>query len=130
MSVPSAPVNIHVRFTRAAAAMLRLLTEQAIMRAIDNTVARLTELAKGSVSPVPIDTGLLRSSLAAAASPRSIIMHWSAISPHGYDYAKVQDVGRPNMVGKFYSEVMRAYAKMWLVEELQKELNTIGTVGP
>jgi len=129
MSVPSAPVDVHVRFTKEAVGLLIGLTEQAIMRAIDRTVARLTAFAQGWLSPVPIDTGQLRASLAAAGSPRTIIMHWSALSPQGYDYAKVQDVGRPGMAGKDYSGKMRQLAKEVLVEELQTELSAIGVVG-
>ncbi len=127
MSVPSASVNIQVRFTPEALGLLAGLTEQAIFRAIDRTVARLTAFAKGSVSPVPIDTGQLQQSVAIAGSPRTIIMHWSARSPQGYDYALVADIGRPedNYIGRHYSDQMRAVAKEWLVEELERELQAI-----
>ncbi len=126
MSVPSASVNIQVRFSREAMALLPVLTEQAILRAIDRTVARLTTFATSSVSPVPIDTGQLQQSVAIAGSPRTIIMHWSALDK-GYDYAHVADVGRPTdaYIGRHYSDQMRAVAKEWLVEELQRELQAI-----
>ena len=124
MSTPSASVNIQVRFTPEALALLPRLTEQAILRAIDRTVARLTAFAQSTVSPVPIDTGKLQQSIAVAGSPRTIIMHWSA-TDKGYDYAHVQDVGRGDMVGKFYSDQMRDIAKEFLIEELVFELQAI-----
>lgn len=126
MSVPSASVNIQVQFTPEALAVVPVLTEQAILRAIDRTVARLTVFATSSVSPVPIDTGQLQQSVAIAGSPRTIIMHWSALDK-GYDYALVADVGRPNdaYIGRHYSDQMRAVAKEWLLEELVRELNTV-----
>lgn len=132
MSVPSSPVNLQVRFTREALALLPSLTDTAIVQAIDRTVARLRSFQEGSVSPVPIDTGRLQGSFAAAASPRSLIMHWSAIDPiSGYDYAKVQDIGRENMFGQFYSSQMRDLAHQWLVEELIVALQAIqAVVGP
>jgi len=52
-------------------------------------------------------------------SPGQIILHWSAIDPRsGFDYALVQDVGRSNMVGKFYSSVMKDQSKQIVQEEL------------
>ena len=128
MSVPSASVNIQVRFSPEAIALLPTLTEQAILRAIDRTVARLTAAAKSDTTQLPVLTGRLRDSVAVAGSPRTIIMHWSAIDD-GYDYAKVQDVGRTNMVGNFYSDHYRALAKRWLVEALRAEIAAIGVVG-
>jgi len=37
----------------------------------------------------------------------------------GYDYALVQDIGRANMVGKYYSDVMRTQAHEIVHEELK-----------
>ena len=124
-----APVDVQMRFTEPAVALLQNLTEEAIRNAIQRTIARITNYAKSALSPVPIDTGRLRSSFDIGSTPRSIVFRWSAIDPRtGFDYAKVQDEGRANMVGKFYSDVVKMYARMWLVEELRAELMAIGSV--
>ena len=126
MSVPSASVNIQVRFTPEALAVVAQLTENAILRAIDRAVARLTEFATSGVSPVPVDSGDLKASVAIAGSLRTIIMHWSSFDK-GYDYAHVADVGRPNdmYIATDYSGQMREVGKQFLMEELVRELNTI-----
>lgn len=123
------PVNIQIRPQKGAIPILKQLTEEAILRALDRTVARLAEEAEGMGSRVPIRTGALRYGVVLAASPRTIIMNWSATDPRsGYDYAKVQDEGRSNMPGKFYSEYYRGRAKTIIMEELYFELASIGSV--
>ena len=126
MSVPSASVNIQVRFTPEALAVVAQLTEDAILRAIDRAVDRLKTFGRSGVSPVPVDSGELKDSLVVAGSLRTIIMHWSSFDK-GYDYAHVADVGRPNdmYIATDYSGQMREVGKQFLMEELVRELNTI-----
>lgn len=88
-----------------------------VNEALTIAATRIDALAKSPVSQVPIDTGKLQQSFKVAISPGQIIMHWSAIDK-GFDYALVQDIGRANMVGKFYSDVMKDQAKVIVHEEL------------
>ncbi len=127
MSVPSSPVNLQVRFTREAMALLASLTEQAIVNAVERTKMRLKAFALSFVSPVPVDTGQLKQSFDIGSTPRSIVMRWSATSPTGYDYALVADIGRPEdaYIGRHYSDQMRDVSREFLVEELTRELQAI-----
>ena len=102
--------------------ILEVLTESAISYALAMAVSRIQELQWSDASQVPIDTGLLRSSFQISLTEKSILMRWSALSPQGFDYAKVQDVGRANMVGKFYSQVMKEQARQIVLEELVRAL--------
>ena len=130
MSVPSSDVNVQVRFGADALRLLQQLTEDAIQRAIQATVARIRAYATGGQSNVPVRTGRLKGSFDIGSTPRSIVFKWSAIDPlTNYDYAKIQDVGGPNrygyIAGKYYSSVTADYARQWLVEELMKELGRL-----
>jgi len=91
----SAPVTIQVRFGKDALQQLWRLTEEAIQRAVSITVSRLREMA---ARYTPEDTGRLLDSFQVSTTPRSIVMSWSALSPEGYNYAGVADVGRPGGV--------------------------------
>ncbi len=126
MSVPSSPVNLQVRFTREAMALLASLTEQAIVNAVERTKVRLKAHALGTVSPVPVDSGDLKASFDIGSTPRSIVMRWSSLDK-GYDYALVADIGRPNdaYVGRHYSDQMRDVSREFLVEELTRELQAM-----
>ena len=99
--------------------LIKQMIWASVNEALNNAVARIEALQASNASQVPIDTGRLRSSFKVAMSPGQIIMHWSAIDPRsGFDYALVQDVGRSNMVGKFYSSVMKDQSKQIVQEEL------------
>ena len=129
MSVASASVNVQVRFGADALRLLQQLTEDAIQRAIQATVARIRAYALSGQANVPRLTGQLQDSFDIGSTPRSIVFKWSALSPTGYDYAKIQDVGGKNrygyIAGKYYSSVTTDYARQWLVEELMKELGRL-----
>lgn len=99
--------------------LIKQMVWASVNEALMNAAARIEALQASGVSQVPIDTGRLRSSFKIAMSPGQIIMHWSAIDPRsGFDYALVQDIGRHNMVGKFYSQVMKDQSKQIVHEEL------------
>lgn len=91
----STPIVVQVRFGKDALQQLWRLTEEAIQRAISITVSRLREMARRYT---PEDTGRLLDSFEISTTPKSIVMRWSALSPQGYDYAGVADVGRPGGV--------------------------------
>lgn len=147
-------VSIQVRMTREAVERLHTLTEDAIQRAIQNTIVRLRELAK---IYTPEETGRLLSSFDIASTPRSIVMKWNATSPEGFNYTQVADEGRAGgaqitpkkaralrwvdeagqvhfakrvtqggYTGAYFSEAMRFEAQRILVEELEMQLNLIG----
>ena len=99
--------------------LIKQMVWASVNEALISAAARIEALQASGVSQVPIDTGRLRSSFKIAMSPGQIIMHWSAIDPRsGFDYALVQDIGRHNMVGKFYSQVMKDQSKQIVHEEL------------
>ena len=99
--------------------LIKQMIWASVNEALISAAARIEALQASGVSQVPIDTGRLRSSFKIAMSPGQIIMHWSAIDPRsGFDYALVQDIGRHNMVGKFYSQVMKDQSKQIVHEEL------------
>ena len=103
--------------------LIKQMIWASVNEALMNAAARIEALQASGVSQVPIDTGRLRSSFKIAMSPGQIIMHWSAIDPRsGFDYALVQDIGRHNMVGKFYSQVMKDQSKQIVHEELLNAL--------
>jgi len=87
----SAPVTIQMRFGKDVLQEIWRLTEEAIQRAISITVSRLREMAR---IYTPEDTGRLLDSFQISTTPQSIIMKWTALSPEGYNYAHVADVGR------------------------------------
>ena len=131
MSVPSSRVDIQMRFTREAIALLIQLTEQAVVNAIERVKARLRAFEQSVVSPVPIKTGRLQRSFDIGSTPRSIVMSWTAVDPSsGYNYALVQDIGRGDMVGKYYSSQMKDVAREFMVEELTRELEAVQAVVP
>jgi len=98
------------------------LVWDAVSVALGRAKAEIEALQASDASQVPIDTGQLRSSFKVALSPGQLFMQWSALSPQGFDYAKVQDVGRANMVGKFYSETMKEQAKEIVLKNLRDAL--------
>ena len=102
---------------RESLALIKTMIWTSVNEALTIAATRIDALAKSPVSQVPIDTGKLQQSFKVAISPGQIIMHWSAIDK-GFDYALVQDIGRANMVGKFYSDVMKDQAKVIVHEEL------------
>jgi hypothetical protein len=135
MSVASSEVNVQVRFSAEAMALVAQLTDAAVTRAILSTIERVRTYAMGASSNVPVRTGRLKGSFDIASTPRSIVFKWSAVDPKtNYDYAKIQDVGGPNrygyIAGKYYSAITADFVRMWLIEELTRELEAMqGAVG-
>ena len=119
MSTPSGSVLARATLKRESLELIKQMIWASVNEALNRAVARIEALQASGVSQVPIDTGRLRRSFKIAMSPGQIIMHWSAIDPRsGFDYASVQDVGRANMVGKYYSDVMKDQSKQIVHEEL------------
>ena len=119
MSTPSGSVLARATLKRESLELIKQMIWASVNEALNRAVARIEALQASGVSQVPIDTGRLRRSFKIAMSPGQIIMHWSAIDPRsGFDYASVQDVGRANMVGKYYSSVMKDQSKQIVHEEL------------
>ena len=115
----SGSVIARATLKKASLELIKQMLWASVNEALMNAAARIEALQASGVSQVPIDTGRLRSSFKIAMSPGQIIMHWSAIDPRsGFDYALVQDIGRHNMVGKFYSQVMKDQSKQIVHEEL------------
>ena len=115
----SGSVLARATLKKASLELIKQMLWASVNEALMNAAARIEALQASGVSQVPIDTGRLRSSFKIAMSPGQIIMHWSAIDPRsGFDYALVQDIGRHNMVGKFYSQVMKDQSKQIVHEEL------------
>lgn len=98
--------------------IIRQLTREAVALALGRAKGRIEQLQASDASQVPIDTGLLRSSFMISFTPAHIAMKWSALSPTGFDYARVQDEGRPGMWGWGYSDVMKMQARDIVLEEL------------
>ena len=119
----SGSVLARATLKKASLELIKQMLWASVNEALMNAAARIEALQASGVSQVPIDTGRLRSSFKIAMSPGQIIMHWSAIDPRsGFDYALVQDIGRHNMVGKFYSQVMKDQSKQIVHEELLNAL--------
>ena len=116
----SSPVFVRSTLKREDLALIQTMLWEAVNEALTIAASRIEALQASGVSQVPIDTGRLRESFKVAISPGQLLMHWSAIDPmSGYDYALVQDIGRANMVGKYYSDVMRTQAHEIIHEELR-----------
>jgi len=110
-----------------ALGVIAQLTEEAVQIALGRAVSRIKALELSDASQVPKKTGLLRSSFDIGFTPRYIAMKWSALSPTGFDYAKIQDVGGMTGTGgyiapKYYSDVMREQAREIVLEELVSAL--------
>ena len=119
----SGAVLARATLKRESLEIIKQMIWTSVNEAFHNAEIRINALQAGSASQVPIDTGRLRQSFKIAMSPGQIIMHWSAIDPRsGFDYALVQDIGRANMVGKYYSDVMKDQAKVIVHEELVSAL--------
>ena len=117
MSTPSGSVLARATLKRDSLELIKQMIWASVNEALNRAAARITALAKGPVSQVPVLTGRLRDSFKIAMSPGQIIMHWSAIDK-GFDYALVQDVGRANMVVKYYSDTIKDQSKVIVHEEL------------
>lgn len=130
-----APVNIQVRFGKDAMDIIKQLTEEAIQRAIQNTIMDIAEYAYSPGSQVPVRTGRLLASLDISSTPRSIVFGWSAIDPiSNFDYAKIQDEGGLTGTGgwilpKYFSQVTKNYAKERLLYHLNVELQSLNLWG-
>ena len=130
MSVPGAAVRIFVPLEGNIYSRLTNAIKNAIAQAKENTMTRLETFALSRGSQVPVDTGKLITSFDIRKTPTGLSMKWSALSPTGYDYAKIQDIGGPTgrggyIKGNYYSDVMRGYAKEWYMEELVRALEAI-----
>jgi len=126
MSVPSSPVVVQKKIPLEAMSKMRLLTRDAVTRAIQKARDEIAAYAMGDDSNVPVDTGRLRRSFTVGTTPSFMVMRWSAIDPRsGYDYALVQDIGRENMWGKHYSEVTMMVANQILLRCLEEELQAM-----
>ena len=119
----SGSVLARATMTRDSLELIKQMVWKSVNEALTVAAARIEALQQSGVSQVPIDTGRLRSSFKVAVSPGQIIMHWSAIDPRsGFDYALVQDIGRGNMIGKYYSSVMKDQSKEIVFEELMNAM--------
>lgn len=124
MSVASHHVYVQVRLDPmiGLGGRLSAAIEDAIQRAIQLTMNDIANFATGGQSQVPVKTGRLRESFSVWATPRSIKFLWSALSPQGYDYAKIQDIGGRNrygyIAGKYYSDVTSDFARVRFRENL------------
>ena len=119
MSTPSGSVLARATLKRESLELIKQMIWASVNEALNRARTRIEALQHSDVSQVPYKTGRLRGSFKIAMSPGQIIMHWSAVDPlSGYDYASVQDVGRANMVGKYYSQVMKDQSKQIVHEEL------------
>ena len=119
----SGSVLARATMNRASLDLIRRMLWTSVNEALTTAAQRIRELEMSDVSQVPIDTGRLRRSFKVAISPGQVLMYWSAIDPrNGFDYALVQDIGRDNMVGKFYSDVMKDQARAIVYEELKAAL--------
>ena len=115
----SGSVFVRATMTKESLEKIKRMVWESVNEALTIAARRIEALQKSGASQVPIDTGRLRESFKVAISPGQLMMQWSAIDPRsGFDYALVQDVGRHNMVGKFYSDVMKQQAKEIVFEEL------------
>ena len=123
MSTPSGSVLARATLKRESLELIKHMIWASVNEALNRAAARIEALQHSGVSQVPFKTGRLRGSFKIAMSPGQIIMHWSAIDPlSGFDYALVQDVGRANMVGKYYSDTMKDQSKQIVHEELKAAL--------
>lgn len=115
----SGAVLARATLKRESLELIKQMIWTSVNDALHRAMIRIETLQASGASQVPIDTGRLRQSFKIAMSPGQIIMHWSAIDPRtGFDYALVQDIGRANMVGKYYSDVMKDQSKQIVHEEL------------
>jgi len=117
----SGSVFVRATFSKDSLETIKRLTVEATSEALDKARRRILALQTSSASQTPIDTGLLQSSFTVTLSFGQMFMEWSAMDK-GFDYAKVQDVGRPNMVGRYYSDVLKMQAKEIVFEELVRAL--------
>ena len=82
--------------------IIRELTIEAVREALERTRAEAVAYEQGGASPVPIDTGRLRSSFIISIVSQTIAMRWSAIKPgDDFDYAGIVNQRQP------YSERMK-----------------------
>lgn len=119
----SGDVLVRSTLRRESLAIIKQLVWEAVNEALTVAAGKITDLQNSAVSQVPIDTGRLRRSFKVAISPGQLLLHWSAIDPrNNFDYALVQDIGRANMVGKYYSSTMSQQAHDIIHDELVNAL--------
>ena len=133
--VPSSPVRAEIRATVTwdMVDTMAYLTEEAVRRAIENTISDIANFALGEGSQVPVKTGRLISSFDIRSTGKSIIFGWSAVDPQtGYDYAKIQDEGGPAGPGgsgyispNYFSYVVKEFGRGRLLAHLQAELRAV-----
>ena len=119
------PVHVTGRLSVAWLQRLKQLLPEAITRAIYATSQEL-EQYKMDPSMVPIDTGKLAGSLVKFVSPGQIVLQWSALSPQGYNYAKLRDELGGKQVAPGWSQRWLVLAKELLQKNLLIELQAIG----
>jgi len=125
MSVASSAVYKRVQLEPGIYSRMTVKIQQAVQQAVQATKQRLEAYAKSAASNVPVLTGQLRDSFTATPTAKGITLRWSALSPKGYDYAKVQDIGDARIRGHHYSEVTKEVAREMFHSELVRALEAI-----
>ena len=118
----SEAVVVTARIGKGNMEIIKELTTDAVRLALEQTKADAIAYEQGGASPVPIDTGLLRSSFMISIVSQTIAMKWSAIRPadkNQFDYAGVQDA-KHNYSGK-----MKEWVKRKLHENLISMLKMV-----
>jgi len=104
---------------------IKVLLPEAIDRAIYAAKAELEPHLRDTAR-VRRKTGQLQDNVAWFISPGQITFRWSALSPEGFDYAKVQDEGVPGRFsGSHFSTWFKEKAKELLMKHLLKELGAM-----
>lgn len=109
------------RIGKGSFEIIRELTNDAIMLAIEKTKTEAIQYEMQAGSPVPKDTGRLRSSFIISIVSQTIAMKWSAIDPagKGYDYADIVDQRQP------YSQKLLEWVKQRLHANLIAQLKIL-----
>jgi len=123
----SGPVFVRAGLGKESMALIRQMIWASVSEALTIAAQRIEELERSDASQVPIKTGALRRSFKIGISPGQLFLHWSALSPKGFDYARIQDIGGLTGTGgwirpKYYSQVMKDQAKQIVYEELRAAL--------
>ena len=130
MSVASSAVYKRVQLDPRIFSRMTVKIQQAVQQAITAAVHRIVAYAKSGASNVPVLTGQLRDSFTATPTMKGITLRWSALSPKGYDYARIQDVGGLTGTGghiapKYYSDVTKEVVREIFHEELIRALEAM-----
>ena len=131
-----APVYITGRLGTDFLRKIRVLTEDAITRAIYKTKAELESTVFKNPAIVPYHSegypgttrqpGTLQNSIVSFISPGQITFQWSAIDPWtGFNYAKIRDEEGGRIAPAGFSKRILEMAKNILMQYLRDELQAI-----